>query len=69
MVQEERLIKWVLIQESLGLAPTYGQIKAFVGRILWARGNVVPLGKRWMAGFLQWNLILKTKKQLCINFI
>jgi len=34
MVQEERLAKWVLIQESLGLALTHGQIKAFAGRIL-----------------------------------
>ena len=34
MVQEQRLVEWVLIQESLGLAPTYRQIRAFVGRIL-----------------------------------
>ena len=33
-VQEERLAEWILVQESLGLAPTYGQIRAFVGRIL-----------------------------------
>ena len=33
-VQEERLAAWVLTQESLGLAPTYAQIRAFAGRIL-----------------------------------
>ena len=67
MVQEERLAEWVLIQESLGLGPTHGQIRAFAGRILWARGDAVPLGKRWMAGFLRRNPILKTKKQLHID--
>jgi hypothetical protein len=33
-VQEQRLAEWVLVQESLGLAPTHGQIRAFAGRIL-----------------------------------
>lgn len=67
VVQEERLVKWILIQESIGLAPTHGQIRAFAGRILWARGDAVPLGKRWMTGFLRRNPILKTKKQLRID--
>jgi hypothetical protein len=68
-VQEQRLTEWVLIQESLGLSPTHGQIRAFAGRILWARGDTTPLGKRWMAGFLRRNPILRTKKQLCIDSI
>lgn len=50
-VQEQRLSEWVLVQESLGLAPTHGQIRAFAGRILWAHEDAAPLGKRWMAGF------------------
>jgi len=66
-VQEEHLVKWVLTQESLGLAPTHSQIRAFAGRILWARGDAVPLGKRWITGFLRRNPILKTKKQLRID--
>ena len=33
-VQEERLTQWVLTQESIGLAPTHAQIRAFAGRIL-----------------------------------
>jgi len=66
-VQEERLAEWILIQESLGLAPTHGQIRAFAGRILVARGDAAPLGKRWIAGFLRRNPILRTKKQLHID--
>ena len=66
-VQEERLTQWVLTQEALGLGPTHRQIKAFAGRILWARGDAVPLGKRWMTGFLRRNPILRTKKQLHID--
>ena len=61
-VQEQRLTDWVLVQESLGLNPTYAQIRAFSGRILAARHNTTSLGKRWIAGFLRRNSVLKTKK-------
>jgi hypothetical protein len=66
-VQEERLTKWVLVQESLGLKPTFGQIKVFAERILYTRGDIVLLGKRWIAGFLRRNPILRTKKQFYID--
>jgi hypothetical protein len=33
-IQEQRLTDWVLVQESLGLSPTYMQIRVFAGRIL-----------------------------------
>jgi 4-hydroxybenzoate polyprenyltransferase len=66
-VQEQRFAKWVLVQESLGLAPTHGHIRAFASRILLARGDAAPLGKRWIAGFLRRNPILKTKKQFRID--
>ena len=61
-IQEQRLTDWVLVQESLGQNPTHAQIRAFAGRILAARHDAVPLGKRWMAGFLRRNPVLKTKK-------
>ena len=67
MDQEERLAKWILIQESLGLGPTHGQIRIFAGRILWAKEDGQPLGKQWMASFLQRNPILKTKRQFYID--
>jgi hypothetical protein len=66
-VQEQRLTDWVLVQEALGLSPTHTQVRSFAGRILAARQDATPLGKRWMAGFLRRNPILKTQKQLRID--
>jgi len=66
-VQEQRPTDWVLVQESLGRNPTHAQIRAFAGRILAARRDAVPLGKRWIAGFLKRNPVLKTKKQFRID--
>jgi hypothetical protein len=66
-VQEQRLTDWVLVQESLGQSPTHAQIRAFAGRILAARHDAIPLGKRWIAGFLRRNPVLKTKKQFKID--
>jgi 4-hydroxybenzoate polyprenyltransferase len=43
------------------------QIRVFAGRILAARHNRLPLGKKWMAGFFRQNPVLKTKKQLRID--
>ena len=45
-VQEQRLTDWVLVQEALGRSPTHTQIRAFAGRILAARKDAIPLGKR-----------------------
>ena len=67
LVQEQRLTDWVLVQESLGRNPTHAQIRAFAGRILAARHDAAPLGKRWMTGFLKRNPVLKTKKQFRID--
>ena len=60
-VQEQRLTDWVLVQEALGRSPTHAQIRALARRILAARKDVILLGKRWMAGFIRRNPILKTK--------
>ena len=68
-VQEQRLTDWILVQESLGLSPTYTQVRAFAGRILAARHDAVLLGKRWIAGFLRRNPVLKTKKQFRIDSV
>jgi hypothetical protein len=66
-VQEDRLTQWILTQESLGHGPTHAQIRAFAGRVLYARGDANPLGRRWMNGFLRRTLVLKTKKQFLID--
>ena len=68
-VQEQRLTDWVLVQEALGRSPTYIQIRALAGRILATRKDTIPLGKRWIADFIQRNPILKTKRYLRINSI
>ena len=67
--QEQRLTDWVLVQESLGQSPTHTQLRALAERILVARHDAVPLGKRWMAGFLCRNPVLKTKKQFRIDSV
>jgi hypothetical protein len=69
IVQEQRLTDWVLVQEALGRSPTHSQIRAFAGRILAAKSDAIPLGKRWMAGFIRRNPILRTKKQLQIDSV
>jgi hypothetical protein len=69
LVQEQRLTDWVLVQEALGRSPTHAQIRALAGRILVAKRDALPLGKRWMAGFIRRNPILKTKRQLRIDSI
>jgi len=61
-VQEQRLTDWVLTQEALGLGPTHTQIRQLAGRVLDARGDAKPLGKRWMDSFKRRNPILLTKK-------
>lgn len=68
-VQEEHLAEWVLVQESIGLSPTHAQIRAFAGRILWAKHDALPLGKRWMSNFIRRNPVLKTKKQHRIDSV
>ena len=49
--------------------PIYIQIRAFIGRVLYVRGDANALRKRWIANFLKQNPILKTKKQLYIDSI
>ena len=66
-VQEQRLTDWVLVQESFGQNLTHAQIRAFARLILAARHDAILLGKRWIAGFLRRNPILKTKKQFRID--
>ena len=68
-IQEDHLTQWVLTQESLGHPPTHTQIRLFAGKILHAKGDGQPLGRRWMEGFLRRNPILRTKKQLQIESV
>src|SRR5205814_6433108 len=48
--QEERVAKWILTQEALGYAPTHGQTRFLVQKILAKGGDTRPLGKKWLDG-------------------
>jgi 4-hydroxybenzoate polyprenyltransferase len=61
-VQESRLAEWVLTQKALGVAPTHSQIKELAQRILQARGDSTPLGKRWVTRFIKRSPVLGTKR-------
>lgn len=50
--QEDHLAQWVLTQDALGLPPSHLQVKQFAERILQAKGDSRPLGKRWIRSFL-----------------
>lgn len=51
-VQEEHLANWVLAQLALGLAPTHNQLREFAQRIVNNQGDLQPIGKNWIKGFL-----------------
>ncbi len=59
-VQESRLAEWIYIQDVLGLASTYVQIRTFASRILLAGGTATGVGKHWLEGFLRCNPRVKT---------
>jgi hypothetical protein len=44
IVQEQRLVDWILAQDALGLPPTHGQIRELATRVLRAGGDNIPLG-------------------------
>ena len=43
--QEERLANWILLQQALGVPPTYVQIRELTRRILAKRGDPRRLGR------------------------
>lgn len=68
-IQEQQLTQWVLTQQAIGLSPTHAQIRTFASRIIATRDNSLPLGKRWIAGFLRRNPVLKTQRQYRIDSV
>ena len=59
-LQEGHLRDWILTQAALGLPPTHFQLLTFASRILVAGGDLQPLGKHWIEGFLRRNPEIKT---------
>ena len=59
-IQESRLAEWIRIQDVLGLAPTYIQIRIFASRILLAGSSTAGVRKYWLEGFLRCNPSVRT---------
>src|SRR6266699_309799 len=59
-IQESRLAEWICIQDVLGFAPMYIQIRIFANRILLAGGSTAGVGKHWLEGFLRCNPSVRT---------
>ncbi|RYC79914.1 hypothetical protein BFJ63_vAg17206 [Fusarium oxysporum f. sp. narcissi] len=59
--QEDRLIRWLLRQESLGYALTHSQLRSCVEALLRQQGDNKPLGKSWTTRFIKRHSKLSTK--------
>ncbi|RFN42130.1 putative transposase [Fusarium flagelliforme] len=57
--QERVLVSWIMAQHQTGAAPTQKQIMTLVARLLREQGDHEPLGKQWLARFLDRNEPLK----------
>jgi hypothetical protein len=65
--QESELVKWISIQDSLGLAPTHRQIRGFVVRLLKSNNDLQPLGKHWLEGFIKRHPSIRTLRSKPID--
>ncbi|RKK57131.1 hypothetical protein BFJ69_g17557 [Fusarium oxysporum] len=59
--QEDRLVRWLLRQESLGYALTHSQLRSCVEALLRQQGDNKPLGKNWTARLIKRHSKLSTK--------
>ena len=59
--QEDRLVAWILRQESLGYAPSQSQIRACAVATLKQQGCVSKLGRHWVEKFIKRHAELKSK--------
>jgi len=58
---EALLVSWILRQESVGYAPSPGQLRGCVTRLLHRQGETRPLGLNWVARFIKRHKDLKHK--------
>ncbi|CAG9953199.1 unnamed protein product [Clonostachys rosea f. rosea IK726] len=68
-VQEVRLTKWILIQDSMGFPPSHAKVRDIVGFLLCEEGDLDPIGRRWMEGFLRRNPEVRTLQGKRIDFL
>lgn len=59
-VQEARLTKWILIQDSIGFPPSHTRVKEIVQFLLCEEGDLDPVGRHWIEGFLCCNPEVRT---------
>lgn len=59
-VQERHLAGWILTQDTIGLAPTHNQIRELAAKVASSNGDLRPIGKNWLEGFLHRNPEVKT---------
>jgi DDE superfamily endonuclease/Tc5 transposase DNA-binding domain len=59
--QEQYLVNWILHEESCGRAPSKAQARRFATKIIHAGGDLTPLGKHWLNGFLSRHFAIRTK--------
>src|SRR6185437_1038249 len=63
--QEDKLVTWILRQESLGYAPSHSQIRACVIALLKQQGNgkdnTQRLGRNWVSKFIKRHPQLRNK--------
>uniref|UniRef100_A0A8H7K3R7 HTH CENPB-type domain-containing protein n=1 Tax=Bionectria ochroleuca TaxID=29856 RepID=A0A8H7K3R7_BIOOC len=68
-IQEARLTKWILVQDSIGFPPTHTKVRDIASFLLFEQGELDPLGKHWMEGFLRRNPEVRTLQGKRIDFL
>jgi 4-hydroxybenzoate polyprenyltransferase len=68
-IQEARLTKWILIQDSIGFPPTHARVKEIVQFLLCEEGDLDPIGKHWIEGFLRRNPEVRTLRGKRLDFL
>ncbi|CAG9953996.1 unnamed protein product [Clonostachys rosea f. rosea IK726] len=68
-IQGARLTKWILIQDSIGFPPSHARVKEIVGFLLCEEGDLEPVGRHWIEGFLRRNPEVRTLRGKRIDFL
>src|SRR5205814_8216828 len=59
--QENKVVRWILLQEKLGYAPSHNQIRSVVVSVSRQNGDTSSLGNRFMERFIKRHPEIKTK--------